>query len=266
MGGSGGSGGSGGNAARKTRFSLESPQEKTARNIVQREMYGGDMSTQAATHRLNEVIFGVNPQAKALLVQMKVEIENFIYAVFSLSVLATDQGKVLSVQIQFAQPGLTAINQECGGTKWRRILAEFAKECALSQVCQIRFTQFDSVCVPDAHLLETHAQQYCIHIVSDDPRGLLCQFYSAASVSALGLSVFRVGDILEDTPRVLVVTLTMFTADLEGTAEPSKVRTDSVFGPTPTAVCFVVCNCMYGCDDEITFLVCDRQYMFQSHL
>jgi len=81
------SGGSGGNTARKIRLSLESPQEKAARNSAQREMYGGDMSTQADTHRLNEVIFGVNPQAKALLVQMKVEIENFINAVHRASSL-----------------------------------------------------------------------------------------------------------------------------------------------------------------------------------
>jgi len=205
-------------------------------------MYGGDMSTQAVTHRLNEIIFGVNPQAEALLVEMKVEIDNFIDAVYRVSVVSTDESKVLSFQIQFAQPVLKEINKECGNTKWRKIIAEFERECAVRQVCQIRFAQLDSVSAADAHQLETRAQQYFIHMASDDTGDLICQFYSTASVSALGLSVFRVGDILQRTPRVFVVTLTMFTADLDGTSEPSKARTDSVFGPTPTQVCFVVCN------------------------
>jgi len=216
------------------------------------------MSTQAATHRLNEVIFGVDPEAEALSVEMKWEIETFLNAVQAASVLAADQGKVLSIQIQFCQPGLTEINEECGSTKWRKTLADFATECALSQVCQIRFHQFDSVSATEAHLLETHAQRYCIELASDDPCGLLCRLYGAASVSPLGLSVLHNGVMLQGTPRMLVVTLTMFTADLAGTAKPSEARTDSVFGPTPTAVCLVVCNCMHGCDDQITFLLCEH--------
>jgi len=59
--------------------------------------------------------------------------------------------------------------------------------------------------------------------------------------------------------RVLVVTLTMFTADPKRTAETSKARTESVFGPNPTAVCLVVCNCMHGWDDELTFLVSEHR-------
>ena len=90
-------------------------------------MYGGDMSTQAVTHRLNEVIFGVNPQANALLDEMKVEVKTFLNAVQAAIVLATDQGKFLSVQIQFSQPGLKEIKKECGGTKWRKKLAILRK-------------------------------------------------------------------------------------------------------------------------------------------
>jgi len=70
--------------------------------------------------------------------------------------------------------------------------------------------------------------------------------------------VLNNGDILQGTPLVLVVTLTLFTVDPKGAAEPSKARTDSVFGTNPTAVCFVVCNCMHGCDDEIIFLLCEH--------
>ena len=254
-----GKGGSGGNAARKARRSLENPEEKAARLSAGRAMAGGDMSTQAATHRLNEVVFGVDPANEELMVEMEWEIENFLDAVQRASVLAVDQGKVLSVQIQFSQPDLTQINQECGGTKWHIVLTDFAKICALSQVCQIRLTQFDSVSAADAHRLETHAQRYLIELASDDPCGFLCQFYGVTSVSPLGLSVFNNGVILEGSPRALVVTLTMFTGDPKGTAEPSKARTDSVFGPTPTAVCFVVCNCIHGCDVcGVTFVVCEH--------
>ena len=158
------------------------------------------------------------------------------------SVLAADQGKVLSVQIQFTQPGLAAINRECGGTKWRRVLAEFAKECAVRQICQICSAHLDSVSVADDHLLETHAQQYYIRMASDDPRGLIYQFYSVATVSTLDLSVLNV-DILQDTPRVLVVTLTMLTADLDGTAES---HTLTVCSGRPPQRCVLLCvtTCM----------------------
>jgi len=243
---------------KKIKLSLMSPQENLARLGAQRERYGGDMCTQAVTHLLNELIFGVNPQAEALVEARKVEIENFIDAIHGASVLAADQGKVLSVQIQFAQPGLSAIKQKCGSTKWHRILAAFGKECGVRQVYQIRFFMLDSVSAAEAHLLETHAQQCCIGMASDDPNGTICQFYSAASVSALGLSVLSVGAILEGSPRALVVTVTLHTADPAGTAEPSKARTDSVFGLTPTEVCFVVCNYMHGYDDQITFLMCEQ--------
>jgi len=275
MGVSGGSGGSGGKRhdgrkrnsvpelfkdreRKRNKFRLMSPQDKIARLGALREQYGGDMCAQVDTHMLIELIFGVDLQAEALLEERKVEIENFIDAMHGASVLAGDQGKVLSVQIQFAQPGRSSIHQECGSTKWRRILAEFGVECAVRQVCQICFFMLDSVSAAEAHILETHAQQYCIGMVSDDPNGTICQFYSAASVSVLGLSVFNVGTILEGSPRALVVTVTLHTADPAHTAEPSKARTDCVFGLTPTAVCFVVSNCMHGCDDQITFLMCEQ--------
>jgi len=74
------------------------------RNSARRAKYGAGMTTQAATHRLNEVIFGVDQEAEDELVVMKWEIEDLIDAVLRSSVVAADQGKILSVQIQFAQP------------------------------------------------------------------------------------------------------------------------------------------------------------------
>jgi len=154
--------------------SLMTPQDKIARLSALREQYGGDMCTQAATHMLIQLIFGVDPRAEWVMMERMVEIENFIDAMFGASVLAADQGKVLSVQIQFAQPGLSEINRECGGTKWRRILAEFGVECAVRQVCQTRIFMLDSVSSAEAHLLETHAQKCCIGMASDDPNGTIC--------------------------------------------------------------------------------------------
>jgi len=133
---------------KRIKYSLMSPQDKIARLGALRDQYGGDMCVQAATHMLNEPIFGVNPQAEALLEERKVEIENLINAMYGVSVLAVDQGKVLTVQIQFVQPGLSGINKECGNTKWRSILAEFGIECAVRQICQTRFFMLDSVLLP----------------------------------------------------------------------------------------------------------------------
>jgi len=252
-GGSGDKGGKGGNATRKARRSRESPQQKAARFSADRARYGGYLSVQVATRLLIEVIFGVDPELEDLLVEMQWDIENFLCAVQRASVFLADLGKVLSIQIQFSKSGLTDINRECGSTKWNNVLGDLAQECALSQVCQIRLAQFDSVSVAAVHQLETFAQRFCIEMASDDPYGYLCQLFCTASVSPLGLLALNVGNLLDGSPRVLVMTLTMFTGDPKGKAEPSKARTDSVFGPTPTAVCFIVCNCMHGCDDEITF-------------
>jgi len=127
---------------------------------TRREKYGGAMTVQAATHLLITIIFGVDPQDETLLVEQKWEIDKFLDAVQSASVFAADQGKVLTVQIQYAQPGIVTIQEECGGTYWQRRLSEFAKECGLVQVCQIRFTHIDSVSAVHAHLLES--QQYLL--------------------------------------------------------------------------------------------------------
>ena len=97
-----------------------------------------------------------------------------------------------------------------------------------------------------------------IHLPSSDPDGVIGQFYSAAAASTKGMSVLSVDNIIRGAPRVLVMTLTMWTKDPKGRLKPSKTRTDSVFGLNPTAVCFVVCNCKDGCDDELTFLVCQH--------
>jgi len=74
------------------------------------------------------------------------------------SVFAADQGKVLTIQIQFVQSGRWAILEESGGSPWRIKLSDFAHECELLQVCQIRFTHFHSVSADHARLLESHAQ------------------------------------------------------------------------------------------------------------
>jgi len=112
----------------------------------------------------------------------------------------------------------------------------------------------DSVSAAKAHQLETHAQQYCIGVASDDPDGTICQFYSAASVSDLGMSVLNVGSIIDGS----VLTITLYTADPTRTAEPWDARTDSVFGLNPTEVCFAVCHCMHGYDHQILFLMCEQ--------
>ena len=172
-------------------------------------------------------------------------------AVHGASVLAAEQGKVTTVQIQFAKSGRSEINKECGGTVWRRTLETFGLECGVRPICQARFFMLDAVSAAEVHQLETYAQQYCIGVASNDPDGTICQFYSAASVSGLGWSVLNVDTILHGSPRALVITVTLFTADPTRTAEPSSERTDSVFGLTPTEVCFAVCYCMHVYDDQI---------------
>jgi len=67
-----------------------------------------------------------------------------------------------------------------------------------------------------------------------------------------------VSDILQGTPRALVVTLTMWKTDPAGSAKPSPARTDSVFGPTRTKVCLVVCNRIPWWFDQITLLFVKR--------
>ena len=115
MGVSGGSGGSGGKRhdgrkrnsvpelfkdreRKRNKFRLMSPQDKIAWLGALRDQYGRDMCAQVDTHMLIELIFGVDLQAEALLEERKVEIENFIDAMHGASVLAGDQGKVLSVR------------------------------------------------------------------------------------------------------------------------------------------------------------------------
>jgi len=78
---------------------------------------------------------------------------------------------------------------------------------------------------------------------------------SGAAVSTKGMSALSVGNIIEGAPRVLVITLTMWTKDPRCFPEARawELRTDAVFGINPIAVCFVVCKCKRGCDDELTF-------------
>jgi len=98
-----------------------------------------------------------------------------------------------------------------------------------------------------------------IHLPSSDPDGVIGQFYSAAAASAKGMSVLSVDNIIRGAPRVLVMTLTMWTKDPKGRLKPSKTRTYSVFRLNPIAVCFVVCNYKDGCDDELRFWCVNTQ-------
>ena len=113
------------------------------------------MTVQSATHLLLAKLF---PQDETLLVERKLELEKFLVAVKRASVVAADQNKVLTIQIQFVQPGRRTIRAETDGTVWRDKLSDFAQECGLIRGSQIRFTHLHSVSSGHAHLLESHAK------------------------------------------------------------------------------------------------------------
>ena len=183
-----------------------------------------------------------------MLVELKLEVEKFLVAVKVASLELAAQNKVLTVQIQFVQPGHRAVQAETDGTVWRAKLSGYVQECGLIRAFQIRFTHLHSVSADHAHILETHAQKYMIHLTSYDRDGSIGLFFSAAAVSPKGMSVLNIDNMIWATPHVLVVTLTVWFKDPKGTPKPSAAHTDRVFGLNPTAVCFVVCICKPGCD------------------
>ena len=75
-----------------------------------------------------------------------------------------------------------------------------------------------------------------IYLTSYDLEGTIGLFFSAAAGSPKGMSVLNIGNMVRVTPHVLVVTLTVWFKDLNGSPEPSAARTDKVFGPNPIAV------------------------------
>jgi len=127
----------------------------------------------------------------------------------------------MAVQIQFSHAGRRAIAKECRETAWPAKLADFGQECGLREVCHVTFTNLHSMTAPHAHELETHAQRTMIKLTSRDPHGALYQFYCAAAATAKGMSVLKVGLLIDGAPRVLVITVTMWTkrAKREGLPE-----------------------------------------------
>jgi len=57
--------------------------------------------------------------------------------------------------------------------------------------------------------------------------------------------------LVDGIPRVLVITITMWTRDMAELPAPrvKKPRTDAVFGIHPTTVSLLVCECNRGFDD-----------------
>jgi len=276
----GGTGGTGGNAARKRKRTSESQEEKEARckarnekeagsskkparmiaeNKRKRENHKNATSAQVTTHMLLAVLFKTLAFA-AMLAEQKMEVDTFLIAVHHASTIAADQGKVMAVQIQFARPGRQAIKAECRGTVWPGILSAFGQECGLREVCHVTFTNLRSFSASHAHQLETHAQRTMINLTSRERDGAINQFYCAGAVSAMGMSKLSLRHLVDGIPRVLVITITMWTKNM--TKKNDKVelpapralksRTDAVFGIHPTTVSLHACECNRGCDDELT--------------
>ena len=197
--GGGGSGGSGGNASRKRKRETESQDEKTARRKVandkqaqmspeqreainkrSRDKYRLVISVQEAIHLLLAHLFPVSAE---LLDEQKRVIGNFLGAVNTASYIAADQSKALSMQIQFARPGMDEIMKETRATKWRNKLSAFGADFGLIQVAQCTFTNLHPNAPGHTHLLETHAQHTMIGLTSRDPESTLYQFYNASAAS-----------------------------------------------------------------------------------
>ena len=84
------------------------------------------LGVQAAIHLLLALLF---PRCAALLVAQKWEIDNLLDAVQRASHIAVDQSKVISIQIQYAQPGCYEVLKESRGGPWPSKLSDFGKEC-----------------------------------------------------------------------------------------------------------------------------------------
>jgi len=223
-----------------------------ARNKRKRETLKNATSAQLTTHMLLAVLFKTIAFA-AMLAEQKMEIDTFLIAVHHASTIAADQGKVMAVQIQFARPGRQAIRTECRGGEWPGILSAFGQECGLREVCHVTFTNLRSFSAAHAHQLETHAQRKMINLTSRERDGTINQFYCAGAVSALGLSKLSTRYLVDGIPRVLVITITMWTQNMGELPAPRavKIRTDAVFGMHPTAVSLLACECNRGCDEKL---------------
>jgi len=169
------------------------------------------MSAQGATHALLAKLF---PRDDAMLDQAKFEIQQCLDAVIVASQALAKQCKVVTVQIQFVQPGIKEVLKETDNSKWRAMLVDWSGECGVTQGSQIRFINVHSVSTEHAHELETHAQRYMINETSYDPDGKIGLFFSAATVSPQGMSVLTVGNMCSAVPHVLVVTLTLWFKNL----------------------------------------------------
>ena len=170
----------------KLAASSKKPARMAKDNKARRTKRQKAVSAQKNTHRLLAVLFKTIAFA-AMLAEQKMEIDTFLIAVHHASTIAADQGKVMAVQIQFAQSGSQAIELECRGRAWPGILSAFGQECGLREVCHVTFTNTRSFSAVHAHELETHAQRKMINLTSRERHGTINQFYCAGAVSARGL-------------------------------------------------------------------------------
>jgi len=220
------------------------------KNKRSREKRENNASAQKITHMLLAVLFKTIALA-AMLAEHQTEIDTFLIAVHHASTIAADQGKVMAVQVQFAPSGSQAIENECRRRAWPGILSAFGQECGLREVCHVTFTNRHSFSAAHTHQLETHAQKTMINLASRERHGTINQFYCAGAVSAKGWSKLSMRHLVDGIPRVLVITITMWTRDMAELPAPrvKKPRTDAVFGILPTTVSLLACECKRGFDD-----------------
>jgi len=234
-----------------------SPIEKEALLEALRVKNRTDTTAQEAAHQLINLIVIPSPADLERMHETKEELEDIIIAIRDLSVMAAEVGKVISAQIQFTKTGRIELRKECYQVMKKTVKA-FEREVAVQKICTVQFFMRHPVSTDKAHQLESYAQQYCIRMASDDSEGTICQFYSAAAVSGRGMSVLNVEGIIGESPRVVVVTITLYEADPLRLVEPWDARNDSVFGPNPTAVCCAVRHCMHVYEHPVLFLICDQ--------
>jgi len=193
------------------------------------------LCVQAAIHWLLAHLF---PVCAELLVEQKWDIDNFLGAVDTASYIAADQSKVMSIQIQFAKPGIGEIMKETCGSKWSNKLSDFGAEFGLLQVCQCTFTNLHPNSAGHTHLLESHAQRTMIDLTSRDPESTIYQFYNASAAKPGVMSVLKATHLLDGAPRVLVITATLWAKDPSRDFEERTFdsHTDDVFGIAAFAV------------------------------
>jgi len=220
-----------------------------------RDKRARDMTAQAAAHRLIELIFEPNQADLHWMRDAKEELEHIVYAIKGASVEAAVVGKIMTIQIQFAQCDHQEIQLECVAEKWVLKIEAFERECAVRKICLTQFFLHCAVSADKARKLETHAQQSCIAMCSRDPNDTICQCYCAASLSALNMSVLNIGAIFVGSPRI---TINLYEAHPSRAVEPCDSRTDAVFGEHPTEVCFAMLDCMHVYEHQILILMYER--------